>query len=216
VELFRATVVPQQHADARNGHGIRKLHLPAHSNDDVEWIELAILQQLSAAKRGLLEGEPWLERSIPSQERGIFRRWMAQRYSRSEFPDAFVNWLKESGAGKRFERLGKKHSGSLVGIYFDLENDAERSDPTEPYPLGIYLVYPTSDTDHEAAAQKAVVELGEVFRSCCYRDSRWQWIELLYCDAISDKAFTLQAANTFRRWRFEHRSLSGEPIDQVD
>jgi hypothetical protein len=48
------------------------------------------------------------------------------------------------------------------------------------------------------------------------KDSGWRWIELIYCEAVSEESFTLRAARTFRRWRFEHRSLQGEPIDPAE
>lgn len=40
----------------------------------------------------------------------MLRRWLTQRYARSEFPDAFIKWLKDSGVESRFEDLGKRYS----------------------------------------------------------------------------------------------------------
>lgn len=212
VELLIAVVVTEQQASSRNGHGIRKLHVPAHDCERTEWLELDIANRHLANKADLLAGPPWSERAIPSLQRGILRRWLAQRYSRSEFPDAFVDWLKKSGVEDRFDKFAKRYSADLVGIYFDLDDDGERHDPNEPYALGIHLVYDTSSQAHAVSAEKAAKELSEIFNRRCQSQGEWRWFELLYCEAVSDEVFTLRAASIFRRWRFEHRSIAGEPL----
>lgn len=214
VELLRAKVVHERQANVRNGHSIRKLHLPAHGVADIQWLELGIGLRESVKKADLLARNPWSERSIPASELGVFRRWLAQRYSRSAFPNAFIDWLQKSGVEERFDRLGKRYSDSLVGIYFDLNDDSERTDADDPYQLGIYLVYTTSDTTCAVSAQEAATELSTIFQERCHQPNRWRWVELVYCEAIADHAFSLRAAFEFRRWRFEHRSISGEPIEE--
>lgn len=216
VELLRASVVLEAQAKARNGHSIRRLDIPANGTADVEWLQLGIADRELVNKGALLDRGPWKDRRIPATERGVLRRWLAQRYSRSEFPDAFVDWLGKSGVEDRLERLAKRESVSLVGIYFDLDDDIERTDTDDPYTLGIILVYSTLDASHAARADTAVETLTSVFSKRCRSAGRWKWIELLYCEAIADTSFSLQAANTFRRWRLEHRSLAGEPLDESE
>lgn len=103
-----------------------------------------------------------------------------------------------------------------MGIYFDLDDDQERDDPADPYVLGISLVYDIGNADHAAAAEQAGQRLEALFAQRCKPSGQWRWIELTYCDVLSEETFTLRAARTFRRWRFEHRSLGGEPIDTAE
>lgn len=216
VELLVARIVSEADANARNGHGIRKLNIPAIGPQRTEWLELDIYQKVSVEKTRLLAGQPWDQVATPTTERGILRRWLAQRYSRSEFPNAFVEWFEDSGVGRQFERLAKRYSNALVGIYFDLDDDVERQDPDQPYAVGVYLVYDTANNENGGHAAIAAEELTRVFKACCQCETGWRWFELLYCEAASDGVFTLRAANEFRRWRFEHRSIAGEPLDASD
>ena len=216
IELLIGVIVPEAQATSQNGHSIRGLNLGAHAEPTSQWVRYGIGDRREVNKADLLRYEPCSVHRYPSAQRAVLRRWLAQRYSRSEFPDAFIKWLKQSGVGSRFEELGKRHSASLVGIYFDLDDDTERDDPNDPYVLGITLVYAADDTDHEAAANQAKDTLETVFERRCKVSGRWRWIEMTYCDAISEEVFNLRAARTFRRWRFEHRSLHGEPIDAAE
>jgi hypothetical protein len=216
IELLTGIVVREDEATCQNGHSIRKLHLRAEGAAAVEWVQYGIAQRHEVSKANLLQHEPWAERRHTGEHRALLRRWLAQRYARCEFPDAFINWLKDSRVGSRFEGLGKRHSAHLIGIYFDFDDDTERTDPDDPYALGINLVYEADNAENAAAAEQARTCLEELFVKCCRSNNKWRWIELTYCDALSEDVFTLRAARTFRRWRFEHRSVGGEPLDTAE
>lgn len=216
VELLVGEIVRDDEATAQNGHSIRKLHLGAEGQPATEWVYYGIAERREVSKFDLLQHEPWTERRYTSEQRALLRRWLAQRYARCEFPDAFIRWLKESGVGSRFEEVGKRHSAHLIGIYFDFDDDSERDNPEEPYALGINLVYDAGSAEHAAAAEQAQERLEALFARRCKPNGQWRWIELTYCDVLSEEVFNLRAARTFRRWRFEHRSLGGEPIDSSE
>ncbi|MGD9582300.1 MAG: hypothetical protein AB7V26_01330 [Lysobacterales bacterium] len=216
IELLIGIVVHEHQATSQNGHSIRNLHLGAEGEPAIEWVHYKIAPRREVSKADVLQYEPWTERRYTSEQRALLRRWLAQRYARSEFPDSFINWLRDSGAASRFEQLGKRHSAHLVGIYFDLDDDTERQDPDDPYALGINLVYEAGNAQNDAAADQARGCLEALFNQCCKKNGKWRWIELTYCDSLSEEAFTLRAARTFRRWRFEHRSLGGEAVDTAE
>ncbi len=216
VELLIGVVVRDDEATAQNGHSIRKLHLETEGRLTTEWVEYGISDRCEVSKAVLLQYEPWIEQSYSSEQRALLRRWLAQRYSRCEFPDAFISWLKESGVGNRFEDVGKIYSPHLVGIYFDFDDDSERKNTEDPYTLGINLVYEAGSAKHADEAEKAKVRLEALFEKRCKPNGEWRWIELTYCDVLSEEVFNLRAARMFRRWRFEHRSLGGAPIDSSE
>lgn len=216
VELLACTVVPDQQATHRNGHSNRKLHLQVTGPDAAEWLEMTIRSRIVVAKADLLSKEPWPSHTIPTEGRDILRRWLAQRYSRSAFPDAFNKWLGECKVAGPLDAFGKKYSPVLRAVYFDLDDDSERTDPAAPYELGINLVYATTDAAYAKSAQAAATELGALIAKKCKRDGKWQWIELMYCDAVADTTFSLRAADTYRRWKFDHRSIDGEPSAETE
>lgn len=216
VELLIGVTVPREEAIAQNGHSIRTLHLGSEGQLAIEWVRYGIAERGVVPKADLLQYEPWVKWRYTSEQRALLRRWLAQRYARCEFPDAFIKWLRDSGVGRRFEDVGKRHSAGLVGIYFDFDDDSERDNPEEPYVLGINLVYGADSAEHAAAAEQAKKSLENLFAQRCKANDQWRWIELTYCDVLSEEVFNLRAARTFRRWRFEHQSLGGEPIDSSE
>ncbi len=133
VEILIGVVVQQAAANCQNGHAIRTLHLGAEGYPCAEWVQYGIAQRRTVSKAALLQHAPWAERRYTGDQRALLRRWLAQRYARCEFPDAFINWLRESGVGGKFEDIGKQNSAHLVGIYFDFDDDSEREDPSNPH-----------------------------------------------------------------------------------
>jgi len=123
VEVIVGAAVSEADAKYRNGHSIRQLNLKRDSSAGIEWSLLRMGDRKLVDKPRLAGFQPWPDGAFSQDQRGVLRRWLAQRYSRSEFPNAFIDWLKASGVGDRFEKLAKKYSDSLIGIYFDLDDD---------------------------------------------------------------------------------------------
>lgn len=212
VEVIVGQQVEEGAAGNQNGHSVRSLNLRA--NVEEGGVDFALFQMQNRRlipKADVEMFRPWSEISYPKSQRDLLRRWMAQRYSRSEFPDAFVAWLRKTKIEERLERLAKRYSAALVGIYFDLQDDSERADPEDPYLLGITVVYKDEIEGAEEIAKLVVGQMGSAFERC-KSGGTWRWIELSGCDLASDMEFPLAAANEFRRWRLEHRSLGGEPL----
>lgn len=107
VEVIVAAVV--QEGTACNGQSIVKLHVPAKYSGSTEWLELLITEKQFIDKTRLLEFNPWAYK-IPLKERGVLQRWLAQRYSRSAFPDQFNKWLNQTRVEHKLARLAKKNS----------------------------------------------------------------------------------------------------------
>lgn len=215
VELVVGRRVDEAEAVHQNGHSIRSLNLAGDRAEGQTDFALFQMQDRKFIQKGDIEaGQPWDEVRYPKSQRDLLRRWMAQRYSRSEFPDVFVSWLKDCRIEERLEKLAKKNSAFLVGIYFDLQDDSERDDPDAPYSLAITLVYKEDVAGAKESAERATAQIEADFEARCKVDGKWRWIELMGCECASDLEFPLGAANEFRRWRLEHRSVAGEPLPE--
>lgn len=217
VELIVGRQVDDARAVHHNGQSVRSLNLRADlPGGGVDFALFQMRDRKLIAKADLEQGSPWDQLAYSKPQRTLLRRWMAQRYARSEFPDAFVTWLKESRVLARLEKLAKQNSAALVGIYFDLDDDSERVDPDDPYSLGITVVYNAAGEGAKETAERVAQQISSEFGVRCRSADRWRWIELLNCEAASDLEFPLAAANEFRRWRLEHRSVNGEPLPEED
>lgn len=219
VELLIARVISQPAGHCCNGNSVRTLHLPlveAEASSAQTWIEAAIAQRCTIEKAMLLAAEPHPNRRLSAQQCSVLQRWLAQRYFRVAFPDAFNQWLRESKMEEELTKVAKRHTGSLRAIYVDLGGDnGEHERPDDPYSIELYLVYDSSQVSNADDSQRSAAELTAAFEKRCRKDGTWRWFELLACKATSDAVFSLRAANEFHRWRLEHRSVDGEPMDST-
>jgi len=146
----------------------------------------------------------------------VFRRWLAARYGRSAFPNAFENLMRGKVEGKIGE-LSKQKGDGIRGLYFDLDDNQlrERKPEDGPYELGVYVVYPPDTLD--TAATSFAQRLKEILRKAFYDDGMksWSGVQLIFCDAMSEDAFSLFMANNTKTWRVDHRSYTGLPASSL-
>lgn len=153
---------------------------------------------------------------------GILQRWLASRYHRAAFPEAFENRLRTATIpGKRIllkqiEIVLADGGDRIRALLFDLDEgkDIERNGPEDVYQLGIVVLY-DSLRDEAAAAQaaaQAAEKLEDLFDTAFNtQDSGWENICLMYCDPISDNAITVAQREMLKQWRLEHMSLQEDP-----
>jgi len=204
--LIGEIVLQSQHS---NGHSIKWLDVTSRCATAEEIVRFKITDKTQIDKTKLLELAP-SRFKLGRNELSILKRWLAQRYSRAEFPDSFIARLN-SNLGGSFEKWAKKHSAALTGVYFGLIDDAEITDENESYELKIFLVFASAIAENETNALSAQSELNKLFNHVGN-----QSIKLVGCILRSDAEFDIKSANTYKRWRFEHRSIKGEPLDQLD
>ncbi len=116
VEIIIGSVVPEAEATNQKGHSIRNLNLVAENHATKEFGLYRMADRKVVTKAVLLQFEPRTDLVHSKGQRALLRRWLAQRYARSEFPDAFIKWMETSGVEDRFEKLGKGHTKWLIGI----------------------------------------------------------------------------------------------------
>lgn len=197
-----------------NGHSTRKLSLESTPSDgQAEFSLLEFSSKRSVPRAKLNELQPWDGASFSLQSRKLLQRWLAQRYARAEFPDAFNHRLQSTGVESKLDSLAKSQSKHIRSIYFDLDTDEEKTDPSDAYELGVYFVYRGGNDASRQQAELAAGSLDAFVKARCHSIGAWKWIELIHCKAISDEAFSIAAANAFRRYRLEHRSVNGEPSE---
>jgi hypothetical protein len=153
---------------------------------------------------------------------GILQRWLAARYYRAAFPEAFEDRLRAAVIpGKRaflkkIELILSDGGEHIRGLLFDLDEgkDIERQAAEDVYQLGINVLYDSTKDEPTAAvvAEAAAHALEELFRTAFYSEQAgWQNICLQYCDPISDNGITVAQREMLKQWRLEHMSLQDDP-----
>jgi hypothetical protein len=149
-------------------------------------------------------------------ERSILQRWLAARYRRAAFPDAFVKRLDESGASARLTKILKPAGKHIHAIFFDVDdgNEVQRNEPNDTYALTIVILYTSqpNSQESETVALKVKEQIESVLEELFLNnDNSWRDIELLECIVMSDQALTYAQSLLLKQWRLEHLSLREDP-----
>ena len=205
---------------ATNAKVARRLELTLQSKTGPRAVALLAPGKRTVPKEELFKYAPRKDLWLAPAERRILQRWLAARYRRAAFPEAFEARLRTK-AGRRtvvqeIESILDVGGEWIRCLLFDLDDGevCERDRPEDIYQLGITVVY-VSATDEPkayAAACVAAEALETLFARAFERpNGSRQYIDLLYCDTASDAALTVQQREKLAEWRLEHLSLAADP-----
>lgn len=196
----------------------RRLHL-SYTNDAHT---RAMVLHLRQDERRRLPRMAFLEHAakdtvitLAAVEKRVLKQWLAARYGRPAFPDAFEARLRR-GVDKRTVKehidktLAQPEARHIIGVFFDLGAQRGREAPDgEPYALGISIVYDAIEGGPPArrAAETAALGLRQLFEKAYGPPDLASEIALDSCEAIADTTMTLAALRRVDQWRLEHMSL---------
>lgn len=206
---------------AANAKIARRLELALQSEAGSQAVELRAPDKRTIQKEALFEYAPRKDLWLTPSDRRILQRWLAARYRRAAFPEAFETRLRT----KVDRRTLVDHIESILndpgkwirGLYFDLDDGevCERNGPDDLYRLGITVLYVSASDEPKAyvAACAAATALEKVFAQAFERQQGGarQYIDLRYCDPISDSVLTIQDCEKLSEWKLEHLSLAADP-----
>lgn len=208
----------KQYARARN---IRRLHLAFNTSGGAQqFLELQITPKQTISKQFLAgRAKPDSAWVIPDDEKRALKQWLAARYGRPAFPNAFEAHLRKTVSKKQTveDQLGKaleKISAHLIGVFFDLgENRAAELTNGTPYDLKVTVVYDASEGGQPArlAAEEGVCEIRGVFKAAYGDPALATEIALETCEAVADTFFPLSDLRKVDQWRAQYISLRQDP-----
>lgn len=204
----------------------RRLQVEYQSADGPVVLELLATGKVPVPKAKLFTSAPRRDITLDKQGLNILQRWLAARYRRTAFPEAFEARLRSpqmSGKKTFLERIeGILNAGGdhIRGLLFDLDEgaDVERVALNDTYQLGVVVLYNSLRDEPEAAAvaSNAVEELERLFTEAFgTQTGEWQGICLTYCDPMSDNAITVAQSEMLKEWRLEHMSLKDHPPQSI-
>lgn len=207
----------KQFARARN---VRRLHLAFDTSSGAQlFLDLQITARHSISKSLIADVEPDSSWTLSDEEKRALKQWLAARYGRPAFPNAFEAHLRKNVSKKETveDQLGKsleKVSAHLVGVFFDLgENRAAELTDGTPYDLRVTVVYDASEGGQPArlAAEEVVSGIREIFYSAYGHPEAATEIALESCEAVADIRFPLSDLRKVDQWRAEYISLRQDP-----
>lgn len=215
VEVISGTLLSKEDGSLTHAKEARKLHLGLSAVDGAHPLvaQLKATEKFKIRKEQLAPYCPSTKLFLEPKELEILRRWLAARYRRHAFPDAFE--MRFDKIEDKFREILKKSSGHLRAVLFDLDEHAG-GDPKPidaPYALDIYLVYTSAENSHESlkSAQETKTKIERAFQGKYRHSGTWKEIELRSCEVISDNALTYAQYLQLVEWRSEGLSLRSDP-----
>lgn len=220
VEVMVGDVVDKLNKQFARARNVRRLHLAFDTpSGSQQFLDLQITARQSICKSRIAAAKPDSNWVLSDEEKRALKQWLAARYGRPAFPNAFETHLRKNVSKKETveDRLGKvleKVSAHLVGVFFDLgENRAAELTDGTPYDLRITVVYDASEGGQPArlAAEDVVSEIREIFQSAYGPPDAATEIALESCEAVADLRFPLSDLRKVDQWRAEYISLRQDP-----
>ncbi len=201
VEVIAALKSPDAEPDPQLAHGKnpRRLHLRFGEGDRLEF---AIKDRYFVDRALLVDHQP-AERLDETDTR-LIANWIAKRYVRSAFPDAFNDRI--TGAARKIDKALKAHGEGASGIFLILDHWDEVDDAV-PYNVVIVVTCPVAvaeDESREAEVAALASKLMTALDAC-------KGINVLDAQHVAENDFTLDDLHTHKRWEFDFRSHSGRP-----
>ncbi len=220
VEVIIGTVVAKAEPMLTRARSPRRLHLSFSAPSGEETcIELRHSDRKDVAKEALVKMNSFDGNLLLSpDEKRALKQWLAARYGRPAFPNAFEQRLRKTVGRKTTEyciaKILEPASSQLVGLFFDLGEERTNEVPDgEPYFLSISVVYDATEGGQAArlAAESTAAELQTLFEQAYGTPDVATEIALEHCAAVADTFLTLADLRKVDQWRLEYISLREEP-----
>lgn len=194
----------------------RRLHLACVGTDAVPFI----LELRHSDRRSVPKGN-FAERAVkdnslalPLEAKRTLKQWLAARYGRPAFPNAFEERLRKLSGKRTVEQMIAKilepDAKYLVGLFFDLgEQRGAEAVEGEPYALSVSVVYDVTEGGSNArlSAEHVATQLRELFEKVYGKPDVATKIALDACEAVADTHMTLADLRRVDQWRLEYISL---------
>jgi hypothetical protein len=219
VEVIVAEAVAVANPQYSYAKNPRKLHLGYEVADNK-----TIIVELRHAERLVISKDEFNQyavrdsnASLTAEAKRALKQWLAARYGRPAFPNAFEARLRKpvnqkNTVERRIGKIIEPEAKHLVGLFIDLGAQRSREAPAgEPYALAISVVYDATEGGMQArqSAQTVARQLRELFDQAYGKPDAANEIALDACEAVADTAITLADLRRVDQWRPEYISLGG-------
>jgi hypothetical protein len=205
VELIRATITTDADNAIRHGRNPRHLQIEHPSGSKLDF---SIHDRWTASRSELESSAPRGELSIQEGALRVLVEWVAKRYTRAAFPDAFNE--RAQGANRKIQKELKRNGALITGLFLAISPDDECL-PEQSYRVAL-RVTATKETlatrTRETDLVRTTLLIADALRAC-------KGIDVVDHDLVSETQFTLADLQYFRRWDWDYRSHSGEPGGEI-
>lgn len=195
VEIIRAVRRKKLDGNLVFAKSARKLQFELSSQDGIEPYELSIHERWSVDRRILEDADPDQDISLSEGQKKQLSGWLAKRYRRDAFPDAFVNRLKEQPHSENLRNLFKDWGQWISGVYLVLDTD-EDLPPEQPYVAVAWATVLLEDYEDEKTLERLNDEFQPLLEKAL---GAFTGIEVRDAMVVSEADFSLADIRRTRR-----------------
>ena len=212
VEVIVGRLVDQADGNSSWGKSSRTLHYTVGCAGSEECIELVSTCKASVDKERLAQYSPDSRYSISHECLALLRSWLAARYRRPTFPDAFNDRMRNTGAAKELANVLAKHGTNISFVFFDLgDNRNIECNGHETYQLTVVLAFrPGANPD--VAADDADVVADKIGAALRCKLQSGSGIVLRDCFPISEDDISVSRAKLLDLWDLDYVSFRAGDI----
>lgn len=211
IEIIVADLVPTPDPQLSYAKNPRRLHLAYQNSDALPLIlELRHGDRRSVSKGDFAKCARDSSFTLPVEEKRTLKQWLAARYGRPAFPEAFETRLRNGKIERKVVKILESNAKHLVGLFFDLgEQRGVEVVEEEPYALSVSVVYDVTEGGSEAkqSAERVAGQLRDLFEKTYGKPNVATGIALDACEAVADTRLTLADLRRVDQWRLEYISL---------
>jgi hypothetical protein len=208
VELIAGTFVDVADNGLRHGRNPRRLHFEVTRGGEQAILAFSIHDRIIAPRSLLEKHTPHASIHLGHAERRLLCEWVAKRYVRAAFPDAFNE--RARAAHQKIEKELKRNGEHVTALFLMIDPDAE-CDPGQDYRIVLRVTArreALADEKTEIALVRLAKKIADALASC-------PGILVEDHQLVSESQFTLEDLRFFKRWDWDYRSHSGEPGGDV-
>lgn len=206
VEFLRATLLRQskKRGDYFWGKNPRKYQIEDSSTGASLIWQFAIHDRACVPRHFLLDVTPDHNRSLAPDNLKRLCRWLARRYSRQAFPDAFNERTQD--AIQRLRKKLKSQGDLLTAIYLAVCD--EELSPHEPYDIIMYGSMRVEDfaiPEKRSRAQQVLDKVEAALGGC-------DGIDIKVSELKSEADISLDDLRKLKRWDFDYLTVRGADV----
>lgn len=209
VELIRAVLLPECR---KHGHYFWAKNPRTYQLEDsstgasVIW-QFSILDRLSVPRQLLLNATPDKEHSLSLGNLKRLCLWLARRYTRVAFPDAF-NERTDAATRKLHTRL-KSKGDLLTAIYlFMVDEELPAGSLYDIIIYGSMRVEDFDDSEKRKDAQKVLDKVEAALADC-------NGIDVKECVLRSEAEISVDEIRKLKRWDFDDLTIRGNTLSDL-
>ncbi|MGM0540543.1 MAG: hypothetical protein ACQERT_15245 [Thermodesulfobacteriota bacterium] len=203
-EILVAEFVHAEDGNFTHGKHPRKLHLKMYGpGQNIQVLEFVPWRRVFVDRLALFKDEPDHERYLLREDIQALTAWMAQRYQRAAFPDAFNNTIRS--VGKKPNRIYARLSPTVSGLYARIYPDREL-ERGEQYSLDLMALIPDQKHTELENVREEIEKLANMF-SKSGLDTR--------AVVHTEGSISFSAVRKMRRFPLEYLSFRNTPHDPL-